>query len=160
MTVLAQDIIETAEIRGRRAQDKRRAIFTSVLQTQLLFWSWVVGWVFGPANLSQREIALGFLFSVFLGIVSAFIGLRHYLERSAEAKLHLKEGKKKRRLVLYPGYFWLNNEINLRDSIERISVQEDSVTIRLTSSVQENGTERTFSGGPRPLETFQDYLRN
>ena len=118
MTLIAQNIVETAEIGGRRAKDKRRAIFTSVLQTQFLFWSWVLGWFFGPAGLSPREIAVGFAFSVFLGLVTAFIGLRHYLERGAEAKLRLREGGKKKRLILYPGHFWINDEIILRQALK------------------------------------------
>ncbi|MEE2903297.1 MAG: hypothetical protein VYC39_13265 [Myxococcota bacterium] len=160
MNLIAQNVVETAEIRGRRAKDKRRAIFTSVLQTQFLFWSWVLGWFFGPAGLSPREIAVGFAFSVFLGLMTAFIGLRHYLEREAKAKVRLREGGKKKRLVLYPRHFWVNDEVILRQAVDGIVIEESSVTIRYVALGQDEEVKRTFSGPSAPVDTFRDYLQS
>jgi hypothetical protein len=158
MNLLSNAVLRGAEIRRRRSADLRLAVFTSVFQTQILFWAWVIGWQFGPATLMIEEIAKGALLTLALGFVSSWLGLRRHLERTALAKLKVLVDGRRRRLVLFVDHLGLGDELIVRSEISTFEASQDFVTIKFNPSDGSEEKQCRMDGEASALVRLNSYL--
>jgi len=158
MSLLSNAVVRAAEIRRFRSTDMRRAVVESVVQTQVLFWAWVLGWFFGPAQLSNPEILQGTVLALAIGIVTSWIGLRPYLERQALCRIRGLEDGKRRRLVVFEDHLWLDDEIVVRSEVSDYSTEEDGFSLEYDPSDGGNKRRRHFSCETKSRRWLERYF--
>ena len=158
MTLMSNAVVRAAEIRSFRSADVRRAVFTSVIQTQVLYWAWVLGWFFGPEPLLPLEMGVGASFSLALGLVSSWFGLRRYVERHALYRFRAREAGKRRRIVVFEDHLWLNDDIVVRSEVSNFSLTEAGFSLEYEASSGAGKSERSLNCGPEERGWLQQYL--
>ena len=158
MTLMSNAVVRAAEIRSFRSTDTRRAVFTSVMQTQILFWAWVMGWSFGPEPLLPIEIGVGAVFSLALGLVSSWLGLRRYVERQALYRFRAREAGKRRRVVIFEDHLWLDDEIVVCSEISAFAVNEGGFSLEYEPSTGAEKCLRNLSCGNDERGWVQQYF--
>jgi hypothetical protein len=158
MSLLSNAVVRAAEIRRFRSIDMRRAVLESIVQTQILFWAWVLGWFLGPAQLSNPEILQGAVLALAIGVVTSWLGLRQYLERQALRRFRGREGGRRRRLVVFEDHLWLDDEIVVRSEVSDYAAEEGGFSLEYEPSDGGHKRRRNFNCETKSIQWLERYF--
>ena len=158
MSLLSNAVVRGAEIRKHRSLEIRRAVFISVFQTQILFWAWALGWYLGPVHLLSSEIMVGATFSLALGFLSSWFGLRRYLDRQALARIKVRRDGTRMHAVLYGDHFWLSDEIIVKSEVSSFDFGEDGLKINYHPSDGGEDKQCTITAADKLIGVFNAYF--
>ena len=146
MSILGPDLLRHNEVLRQRSVIVRRAIIGSVIQYQMFFWAWVVGWQLGPTSLRPVEIGVGIVFALALGVVLAWPFLRRHVEHACRWSTHLREGRRRFRWVFYDDYLTIGQEIVLRSTIQLAESEGSDLRFEYRGAVDGALFVRHFTG--------------
>lgn len=156
--------VSGAEAQEREAQirrDRARAAISTIAWTVggsgVLFWSFAIGAAFGPAPLGPWELVAGMLFSVAVGLTLSSLMVRRRLDSDALAIAQVREARKRRRLVVFPEYLLVDEQVFLRSRLRHIEL-DDKVELVVTLETDEGSEVRTFQGPRLMLVRLRDEL--
>ena len=146
MTVLPDALVEHNAIIRERARSVRNGVLWSVVQSQALFWSLVLGWSLGPSRLGGGDLIAGATFTLALGVTMSWPFSRRRLEHGRQGVILVGEGGRRRRLAFFDEYFTIDKEIVLRSSVMSASFEESALWVTYAEPTEGAPVVRTFEG--------------
>ena len=158
MHALSDDILRQNEIRRERGRLARGAVLGTVVQAQLLFWSWVVGWLMGPAPMQPPELIAGALFTFAVGAALAFPFVRRRVEAGVALVLKLDENGRRCRVAVFDEYLTIGEEIVLRSAVQQVDLSGRVLHLTYAGASDRVSVSRSFTGGARDLSRLRSEL--
>lgn len=145
-------------VERRRRLNVVAGLLSSVAVGQLFFAAFAFGHARGPLPLRAIEVLAGMSGALFLSLLVARLMRRSRLEKTADRVLDLREGRHRRRVVLYPDYFVLDREVVLFASVQTADVEERKLLLRYLDPRHSGPVLRELSGSREALSRFAERL--
>lgn len=124
----------------------------------LLFAAFAAGHMLGPTPLAPLEAVLGASGCLLVGLLAARPLARRRREAGATSRWDLMEGSGRRRVLVFEGHVLLDQEVVLKESVERVERSGDALLVRYQDPVAAGPLLRELSGNPRGLDAVADAL--
>lgn len=139
------DRILSTEFVLSRKQKTRAGITSTVIISLLFFVSFAIGAGLGPDPLKPPELVAGGFFSLAVGFCVAVLFSRRRLEAEAELVANLREGKKRRRVVVYDAYLTVDGKVVARSALNSVKLEDTELALGWTDEQGEDH-DRSFTG--------------
>lgn len=143
-----------------RVLAKVRATMLAVGFAELLFASFAVGALCGPAPLSIFELLFGFTAATLIGATLALFVAAVRVDRGAKLRGHVVEGRHRRSIALFEDHLVIGKEIVLFSSISSAELEGSALVLRYTDPEYEGAVLRELVGERRLLSEIQEAARS
>ncbi len=137
-------------------QSRRGHVISGLLSTvavgQLFFAAFAFGHARGPMPLRALEVLAGMSFALMASIFLAGLFRRRRLERGANSLLRLQEGRRRRRVALFDGYFSIDDEVVLASAVQSAEVNSGRLLLRYVDPAHSGPVLRELEGRVEDLE--------
>lgn len=159
----AETILDKEDaIRRDRARSALSAVGWSIGSSEVMFWAFAAGAAFGPAPLLPAELIAGALFAFALGMILSSAFVRRRLENTARVVARVREGKKKRRIVVYDEFLAIDDEVLALARVKSAVLTQDYRLELSITPLESNDTSlsvtRVFDGDRPALAQVRDEL--
>lgn len=155
---MTDGVARVVELRRSRNVRSLRVLAYWLVVTQVMFLAFALGASRGPAPLRKMELMLGSVSALLIGMIAGAFSLRGAIESDSRYRAMVRDGPRKRRVVLFEDYFTLDAEIVLYRELRKVQRSSDLLLLHYRDVIVDGPVIRELSGESGVLEALHRKL--